>query len=1103
MVHRQAAPKETPAEDWSRYEAAFQDPNLVAHHKALEELATKRATRAFELILTRIDDKWDTRYAMDAALTFFVFYPDLALPGLEAAATANGAAALSALNGLLASRPFARGPAVDTAYRKLDDWIIAKDKREGGALTKALQRRQIRTTVERMRRTIADSYWIRTKALPGAALFVQQMDAVLAELSTVADNDIANLHARVMAADPVVSRIESKLDQLLTRVSTLIVDEKVPPDSDEIKFIEEELIKPYDDALARGRDFGAISAFAGKADVAFRDQAALYQARKVKQYREIWQKIKPPENPWPLADTGSMRAGARSIWAKYEGHRDSLAPRIEHLFKRHEAGERLSVAEMSEIQRDLLIVQVEQAALTDYVSLFGLYEELGRIAPTGLSRHVVMDFDDIKTDAKRFAGVIHDAVTGGNLEPYVKLSENVDFRIIFERAKIRAETIKDQQLALQIGALAASFIAGFGVGLLVRGGAVLAFGVELAEAGALGARVLAGAEFAGNVAAFTLTSEALQSATFGTKFDVAGLPSKLAENAIMFAVFGGVGRLTSGIGKGATGLGAVLGFGARQGVNLALFTGVGALGQRVFHGQFPTDWKSFMAQSVAAYAMLAVLGKTLEPLRANVDVKTIDPLIAKRLNTLDARLDSLNQKLNDLTGTSSPTGESTATRTDAEALRQEIKQLCTDYRQLLAFLKGTGAVSAVDAERLTDALSGTETAMTNAVIRAERAQIVALDRIPELRPAGDGVNYTYQARKPTARAKSRKPSGLDKALKAFIDAKYEVEINPESGEIAVYGPGRGELVARFTPDVAAIPEAAAKPAGPRSAKEVAQTLRDAGFSESEIISFGGADASRLGSASAGRVARLMEKFTIDDLRALARVLWKYDVVLTNKMTDQLLEYVEAGRMEAFLRSRQAAADAAAEVGVDMSLAESMGISIRETNVRKTRAPQGQKFEPPWRLAEKHTGGALTAKFGAGWVPGRRFLAPTADVGETLGSTVPEYYRESTNTAVEVKRLDLVELGLDPKNPGPRGTPSKSSVEALERARRQVAGRRWALPGKAEGVPPSEHWIVFDIRAQGVTDSAATGATIKTLLGDYKISYDKVMVLTEGGLLEIK
>jgi len=1103
-IRRQpVTPRPAPA-DWPRFEDAFRDPNMIAHQKAMDELAVLGQPRAFDLIKARLADKWDRNYAMESALVFFLFFPDVALSRLEDASSAAGADSITALNGLLAHRAMARGPAADVAYRKLDDWITARDIKAGGALTRALQRRQIRTTLERMRSEVGGSHRFTLVQLPGAVAFVRDMDQLIAGLDTLADPDVAALHGKVMTAAAVVTRVEQRIEQLLDRISSLLL-QHAAWDSDEMAFIREDLIRRYDDALGKGKDLTGLVSAAATADDAYRNRAGLYQARKIKGLRAGWAAIKDPVTMYPVKNTSGLRAGAQILWAKYDEHRTNLTPRITDLFSRHEGGEQLPVADMATVQRDLLTLQVEQSALSDFFSMFLLYEELARIEPKGASSHLLSDFDDIKADAKRYAGIINGAMTAGDLQPYVRLTEDVDFRIIFQRAKNRAETIEDQQLALEIGLLAASFLAGFGVGLLARGGTALAFGLEAVEAGTLGARVLAGAEFVGNVAAFTLSSEALNSAAFGTKFDVGSLPGKLVENAVMFGAFGALGRLTAGLGKGASGpLMEVLGFTARHGVNLTLFTGVGALGQLVFHGQLPQDWKRFMVQSVASYVLLSALGAAVEPMRRTLDAKTLGPVLQKRLATLDARQEALGRLIEDMTGARSPSGEATLGKADAEKLRKQINDLLGDYRKLLDFLKSSGAVTAAEAAQLDGALAASEKAMTDAVLSSERARIIDLDRLPDLRPAGDGINYTFQARLRGGKGRrSRRATGLDRALRAFADAGYDVWVDSESGVITVRRAGLGDVVARFTPDVGDIPDAsAATGKGPRTAKEVTEFLRASGFEEFEIVSFGGADASRLGSRSAARVGRLAEKFTVADLKALARVLWKYDVVLTDRMVDQLLRYVETGRMEEFLNSREAAADSAAAEGLDVDFEQSLGMSTEETNVRKPRTPKESLGAPPWRLAEKHTGAALEQRFGPGWVPGRRFYAPAAGAGETLGSSVPEYYRESTNTAVEVKRFNLAELGIDPAHPLSRGTPSQRSVDALQRARRQIATRRWVLPGKQAGVAPAENWLVFDIRAQGVTDVAATGSGLKSLLGEYGISYDKVMLLTEGGLVDV-
>ena len=92
-----------------------------------------------------------------------------------------------------------------------------------------------------------------------------------------------------------------------------------------------------------------------------------------------------------------------------------------------------------------------------------------------------MDFEDIKGNAKRFATTIRGPVTGGNLQPYVALSEDVDFRIIFDVAKHRAETIRprrpgDRPAGTQLPGGVRRRAAG-------PGGAVLAFGASAIEGG--------------------------------------------------------------------------------------------------------------------------------------------------------------------------------------------------------------------------------------------------------------------------------------------------------------------------------------------------------------------------------------------------------------------------------------------------------------------------------------------------------------------------------------------------------------------------------------------------------------------------------------------
>jgi hypothetical protein len=98
-------------------------------------------------------------------------------------------------------------------------------------------------------------------------------------------------------------------------------------------------------------------------------------------------------------------------------------------------------------------------------------------------------------------------------------------------------------------------------------------------------------------------------------------------------------------------------------------------------------------------------------------------------------------------------------------------------------------------------------------------------------------------------------------------------------------------------------------------------------------------------------------------------------------------------------------------------------------------------------------------------------------------------------AFEVKRLDLEEMGIGPE--GQRiGPLSERSVDAISRARRQLGGRQWVLPGG------TEQNIVFNVTGQGVTDVVAVGRRLETVLIEGSVHYDHVYVQDGDVLTEI-
>jgi hypothetical protein len=363
----------------------------------------------------------------------------------------------------------------------------------------------------------------------------------------------------------------------------------------------------------------------------------------------------------------------------------------------------------------------------------------------------------------------------------------------------------------------------------------------------------------------------------------------------------------------------------------------------------------------------------------------------------------------------------------------------------------------------------------------------------KIRPSEEIIDVEFQRAEPSSRepAQAMSPSTPTKlaapagtAKPSALPAAQAPRALPAGAAPELSAPSRVK-VGPGEPSVATTPT---KPG------EVTEFLRAAGLEESEIISFGGADAKRLGSRSAARVARLAEHFTPEDLKALGRYLWTHDMVLNDAMVEGLIDRVRPGGMAEAMRNLDIAAVRTGQVGVGIDF-EAQGTTVTEPAPPRLRGAQEPRIDPAWRIAELQLEPALEKKFGKGWQAARRMPAPGAAPGETLGSTVPEYYHPILKKAFEVKRLNLGELGI-----GPGGqvsaTPSESSVQALDRARRQLAGRRWALP---EG---TEQSIVFNITGQA-TDAAAVGKQLKKMIGARFITYDKVFVQVGDELIEIE
>ena len=149
-----------------------------------------------------------------------------------------------------------------------------------------------------------------------------------------------------------------------------------------------------------------------------------------------------------------------------------------------------------------------------------------------------------------------------------------------------------------------------------------------------------------------------------------------------------------------------------------------------------------------------------------------------------------------------------------------------------------------------------------------------------------------QPETPQPGAEPKVPGEEVKAPAAGEELKApEIGEQPEAGDQPKAPTGEEQPEAPATAEEATPVEGAAPPPSPEVAATLAETvtrrLEDAGFEPWEIISFAAARRQRPQPSQCNRVAKLLERSTLDDLRALAYVLDKAGTVLTDGMVKKL------------------------------------------------------------------------------------------------------------------------------------------------------------------------------------------------------------------------
>jgi hypothetical protein len=339
---------------------------------------------------------------------------------------------------------------------------------------------------------------------------------------------------------------------------------------------------------------------------------------------------------------------------------------------------------------------------------------------------------------------------------------------------------------------------------------------------------------------------------------------------------------------------------------------------------------------------------------------------------------------------------------------------------------------------------------------------------------------------------------------AIEDAKA-LEIQAAQSKIgrvhaATGGSGGGRVVTTTTSPLTP----AFKPHTPNTPASVTRTLQADGLTDSEIASLASKGAKKLGPVSAGRVIRLGEHFTPEDLKELGATLEKTGGILTDEVVDDLLASVPPGGMKDMENSlREAAREQALRSGpeedVDTSGTGARVDRPRPPKQKDARAadelPGQKKLDPGHVMAEKQALPAIEAQWEPGWEYHRVARAPGAKPNETLGSTVPEYYHPKLNIAVEVKRWNLEGLNIG-KDGKILGTPSEGSILAIEDANAQLAMRQHNLPG-------TQQVAIFNVSGFGVKDIETVGAEIRNLIEAHGIRYDRVFLQNGTTLTEIQ
>lgn len=780
---------------------AFYDDNLVSHQNALESLSMRSEPEAFELIVSRVEHKWTKRFALEAAHAFFIFHPEVATAVMNSLfPTENGSLVLEdTLLYIFSQRSNSFGPAAVRAYKMLDNFVDYFDINYGYFLSRRLQSRALQALIEQLRSLYVNAYWYDSFVvdLGAAHRLVQSLDTLRDSLSALSDHDLDRTYKSMVEISVIATRVYARIDSLRGELSTLI-EQGIPLNSDEGRFLTEHLLAPYAAVLEVRLDALHMLILFNQAEQNYLDRAERYQDFKIEALCSIWEEVNQGNYSSALHNESGLRTKSQDVYRRFYRHKEDFQPRFDAFVARHEVGETLPAENIATIQRDLYILAIEGFACQHFVRGHVAWEHL-----ESLEEDLWGDFDELQEEIFGHCNHIHSAVVAGDLARVIEITQDSNYRFLFEDLINRQiERKADQSAGIELGILAVSILAGGLVGLAVRGGGLLVFGARM---GAGGTRALAISDFVGNVAGFTLAHESLSSAAFGRDMQWEQMPGQFIENAAIFLAFGLVHRFTSQIGRGAEGaLRQALAFSVRHGVSATAFT-LGSAGVRLIKtGQLPADWRNFLQHTLAAYLVMSVVGAGVQKIRTRIEPRLLSRALAARFHRVAELESQVLHETGLLEGNRQQSEHAHEQHQQLEGMAQrqleaeqlhELRRLVQEYASetisVIEMLRELGHVPTEAAENIISSSRNLLMRVNELELVEQEATVYDLEQIEQITAMGDGMTYIMRSRFPSA--------PLSEVLTRYQEMGFEVTTGASTGEISVLS--ESVLVARFIPSL--------------------------------------------------------------------------------------------------------------------------------------------------------------------------------------------------------------------------------------------------------------------------------------------------------------